>query len=256
MSKNRWQAAQNYEKAWWERRKHLVQFDFYRAYAEELLEQTHGIFTIRPDTAILEIGSGAGGIVTFLHSDDRCAIDPLEDFYAAVPDFSRQRDPDVVYQTAKAEDLPFEEQRFDLIICDNVLDHCEDVNKVFSEMARVLREDGIIYLRVNLYTPWGKIVRAFVEKFRIDPGHPHTFTIKSIRAILKEAQFDIIKYKTTGFFRAWVKEITSGKIKEILKALSLSTQNKALFVLKSTYPSQFRSSGSEKKQTHLHAPRQ
>ncbi|MBN1481755.1 class I SAM-dependent methyltransferase [candidate division KSB1 bacterium] len=236
MQKKRWETAQNYEKAWWESRTHLVEFDFYRAYANELLQQTRTIFTITPGTSILEIGSGAGGIITYLNSNDRWAIDPLEDFYATVPEFCEQRDQKVTYQTARAEDLPFADQRFDFIICDNVLDHCDDIQKVFSEMSRVLRNPGYVYLRLNLYTSWGKIVRVFVEKMKIDPGHPHTFTNKSIRTIIKSASFEITTFQSAGFFRNWMKEITSGKIKEIVKALTLSTPNKTTFVLKSRSP--------------------
>ena len=156
MSNNsRWDIAQNYEKEWWQTRKNQIEFDFYKAYADELKQQIQGILEVTSATSILEIGSGAGGILTYLKSDDRQAIDPLEDFYSSVPGFQTQRDPDVKYQKAKAEKLPFVKNRFDFIICDNVLDHCDDIKDVFTEMQRVLRDQGKVYLRLNIYTFWG-----------------------------------------------------------------------------------------------------
>lgn len=229
---NRWNIAQNYEKAWWEQRQDLVDFDFYRAYARELIEKTKEVITIQPTTAILEIGSGAGGILTFLDSNDRHAIDPLESFYGSVPTFHQQRDPGVHYKTAQAEDLPYEENRFDLVICDNVLDHCENVQQVFAEIRRVMRPKSVLYLRVNLYTTWGKFVRLIVEKLKIDPGHPYTFTRHSIQDYFDNQNLHVIRHEEFGFFNAWVKEIKSFKPKEMIKALTFSSPNKSLYVLK------------------------
>jgi len=81
----------------------------------------------------------------------------VEVFYSSGPHFQHQRDRSVNYQTSKAEELPFADSQFDLHICDNVLDHCDEVQKVFSEMRRVLRDSGIIYLRVHTYSLGGEM---------------------------------------------------------------------------------------------------
>lgn len=231
---DRWTAAQDYEREWWDSRKDRIDFDFYRTYASELLRQMEGIRSIASDTSILEIGSGAGGIITYLDSEDRHAVDPLEEFYASVPRFRRLRDGDVSYRAAKAEDLPYPDNRFDLIINDNVLDHCEDVQGVFLEMRRVLRRGGAIYLRLNRYTRWGRGIRRIVEIGNIDPGHPHTLTAKAMRILIRESGFQILKEESNGFLRTWWKEIRSLEIKEWLKAVTLSTPDKTLYILKKT----------------------
>ncbi|HDP99442.1 MAG TPA: class I SAM-dependent methyltransferase [bacterium] len=164
INNNRWLVAKQYEKEWWKTRKNQIDFGFYRSYAEELVESIQGVTDIAANTSILEIGSGAGGIVTFLNSDKSYAFDPLEEFYASVPNFQKQRNQKVKYQTAKAEHIPFEKKRFDFIICDNVLDHCDDIDKVFLEMRRVLRDHGTLWLRLNIYTFWGRLIRLLIEK--------------------------------------------------------------------------------------------
>lgn len=44
---------------------------------------------------------------------------------------------------ADAENLPFEDESFDVAIMDAVLEHIPDVGKAFSEVARVLKPNGI-----------------------------------------------------------------------------------------------------------------
>jgi len=227
----RWQSAQVYEKDWWGSHISTIEPDFYLAYAKDLLQELNGILTIKEDTAILEIGSGAAGIITHLESKSRNAIDPLEDFYSSVPKFKEFRDEKVNYHQGKAEKLPFEKNQFELIIIDNVLDHCADILAVFQEANRVLKTGGIVYLRLNVYTRWGRLVRKIVEVLQIDPGHPHTFIRTSLLNQLRQFGFNVLKEKRQGFWNTWIAELKTIKIKELLKALSFSSPNKTMFVL-------------------------
>jgi hypothetical protein len=83
-NKTRWEIAQEYEKKWWRSRVDFITLDFYQDYAADLAKDMEGILKIREDSKILEIGSGAAGILTFLNSNFRYAVDPLEDFYSSV----------------------------------------------------------------------------------------------------------------------------------------------------------------------------
>ncbi len=91
-------------------------------------------------------------MLTYINTKYRYAIDPLAHYFASVEEFNGFRDKKVKYYQGKAEALPFEDDNFVLIIIDNVLDHCENINLVFGEMHRVLKNRGIIYLRLNIYT--------------------------------------------------------------------------------------------------------
>ena len=44
------------------------------------------------------------------------------------------------------ENLPYEDNKFDLVFSDNLLEHLEHPEKVFSEIDRVLKNDGIFFL--------------------------------------------------------------------------------------------------------------
>ncbi|MCB0478137.1 MAG: class I SAM-dependent methyltransferase [Crocinitomicaceae bacterium] len=44
---------------------------------------------------------------------------------------------------ASAEDLPFEDNSFDVVIMDAVLEHIPDVGKAIAEVGRILKPDGV-----------------------------------------------------------------------------------------------------------------
>lgn len=56
-----------------------------------------------------------------------------------------------VFIVSPAEKLPFENEKFDLVICHTVLEHVNDVEKVIKEMYRVLKPGGLIYLEAPNY---------------------------------------------------------------------------------------------------------
>jgi len=231
-TEQRWLTAQTYEKDWWENRIASLDFEFYQAYAENLTNELDGILKIDQKTSILEIGSAAAGILTFLPGEIRHAIDPLENFYSTVPKFVEFRDQRIHYHTMKAESLEFSDQMFDLIICDNVFDHCEDTDRVLQEMHRVLKKGGVVYLRLVTYHFWGKLIRVLLEKFQIDKGHPHTFSKSSLSAAVQHNGFHVVKVKSQGYFKSWLDDLFAGSLKGFAKAILFATRDKTLYVLK------------------------
>lgn len=232
---DRWKLAQNYEQNWWQNQAKKMDLSFYKGFAEQVLEAINPYFSINSDTHILEIGSGAAGIITHLNSDYRFAIDPLEDFYSRIKKFSDYRDKNVIYKNGVGENLPFEEKFFDLIIIDNVLDHCDNPALVLDEVKRVLKKNGVVFFRQNTYHHWGKFIRIIMEFFKIDKGHPHTFTKRHLKKLILEKNFTIISYKRGSYFKTWLKEIKSKRLLDKVKAILLVNRDKVTLVLKKSY---------------------
>jgi len=229
----RWELAQNYEHNWWKTKTSFIKADYYRHSAEEIRELCRLYKPLNKSSYILEIGSGAAGILTFLtESSQRYAIDPLETYYSTVDKFVKMRDETVKYSADKGEMLPFEDSKFDLLIVDNVLDHCENPEKVINEIKRVLKPDGLIYFRQNTYHLWGKAIRAIMEIFLIDKGHPFTFTKTDLRKLFEKFKFSTLQSKHNGYFETWKGELTSGNGKDLVKALLLVTRDRITLLLK------------------------
>jgi SAM-dependent methyltransferase len=229
----RWELAQKYEHEWWKNKTQFIKAEYYRHSAEEVRKYFNQFGVIKSSTRILEIGSGAAGILTFLtESSERYAIDPLETYYSSVQEFANMRDKEVKYSADKGEKLPFEKDTFDLLIVDNVLDHCERPELVMSEMKRVLKPEGIIYFRQNAYNLWGKTIREIMELFLIDKGHPFTFTKTDLRKLFDKFNFSALQSKHNGYFETWKRELTSGSMKDLVKALLFVTRDRITLLLK------------------------
>ena len=226
----RWNLAQQYEYNWW--KNYSGDLEWYREFSHEIESYTCPYLTIKEDTTILEIGSGAAGALTFLNSKNKYAIDPLEDYYRGRKEFSQFRDKRVHYTSGRGEELPYQDSFFDLIIIDNVLDHCEKPLLVLDEMNRVLKPCGIIFFRQNIYTRWGWMIRKFMELFSIDKGHPHTFIMHYLQTFFKEQSWEVQIQEGTSYMHSWKNDMFSGSVKGLIKACLFVTRSRTLFILK------------------------
>lgn len=59
----------------------------------------------------------------------------------------------ITYHAASGEQLPFQDNTFDLVYCCDVLEHVSDVNLVIAESARVLKSGGM-YLYDTINRTW------------------------------------------------------------------------------------------------------
>ena len=108
---------------------------------------------VRPiawDARVLEVGSGAHGLVFFFGTTRGVGVDPLADEYAALFPAWQHHARTIA---AAGEALPFADGSFDVVLCDNVVDHAEDPPAIARELARVLAPGGLLYFTVNVHHP-------------------------------------------------------------------------------------------------------
>ena len=105
---------------------------------------------IKPDVRVLEVGSGAQGLIFFFGSEQGVGVDPLAQSYGKLfPEWQSR----VNTVAAFGESLPFAESSFDIVLCDNVVDHAESPRGIVAEIARVLKPSGLLYFTVNTHHP-------------------------------------------------------------------------------------------------------
>jgi SAM-dependent methyltransferase len=199
VGRSRWLNAQKYEQAFWERLGADIavgaeaQLEWYNWRARRLEERLAGLPNVRTDNGkVLEIGCGPIGIINFLSSRDRVAVDPLEHFYRRTPSLVSLRQPGVTYLTGTGEQLPVKTGSCALVIIDNVIDHTQAPGRILDEIRRVLQPYGSLYLSVNVHTRWGALLHRALAALQIDPGHPYTFTSSSLRRLLGAHGFSVI----------------------------------------------------------------
>jgi SAM-dependent methyltransferase len=116
--------------------------------ATEVRARLERIRSLGPATRVLEVGSGAHGLVFFLGLAQAVGVDPLAGTYATqFPQWQRRARTVAAY----GEALPFASGSFDLVLCDNVVDHAESPGRIVAEIARVLAPGGLLYFTVNVH---------------------------------------------------------------------------------------------------------
>jgi SAM-dependent methyltransferase len=139
------------------------------------LEETRSIAS---DARVLEVGSGAHGLIFYFGTTRGAGVDPLAADYAALfPAWQRRAQTFAVH----GEQLPFADGVFDVVLCDNVVDHAENPARIVSEIARVLAPEGLLYFTVNFHHPvYGVAARlhsawnAAGLHFEVGPFADHT----------------------------------------------------------------------------------
>ena len=98
-----------------------------------------------PEGRVLDIPTGSGNISKLL-GDAGYEVTPADLF----PECFQQEG----YQAIKAdmnERLPFEDNSFDILVCQEGVEHLENVASFFRECGRVLRDGGTIWITTPNY---------------------------------------------------------------------------------------------------------
>jgi malonyl-CoA O-methyltransferase len=129
--------------------------------------------------SILEIGCGTGKNTVFLAKIG--SIVHAVDFSQGMIDKAKEKvQADNVHFSLMdiTQRWEFEDETFDLVVCNLVLEHMEDLDPVFSEAARMLQPNG--YFFINELHPFrqydGKKARFYrnEEKIEVDAFIHHT----------------------------------------------------------------------------------
>ena len=149
--------------------------------AEHSVAVRDKLAAVRPLTGaerVLEVGSGAHGLIFFFEGGEKVGIDPLADEYRTLFPAWQERARTIA---AFGEQLPFEDSSFDIVLCDNVVDHAESPSRILAEIARVLAPGGLLYFTVNVHHPaydWAATAhsawRALGIPIEITPFADHT----------------------------------------------------------------------------------
>lgn len=94
---------------------------------------------------VLDLGCGGGFMAEALAARGAVVtgIDPVEGAIDAARRHAEAGGTDIDYHVASGENLPFDPHTFDIVVCVDVLEHVDDLNRVIAETRRVLRPDGL-----------------------------------------------------------------------------------------------------------------
>lgn len=105
---------------------------------------------ISDNASVLEVGSGAHGLIFYFGVRCAVGVDPLAHHYSSLFSGWQRR---VSTIAACGESLPFGDHSFEVVLCDNVVDHAESPSRIVAEISRVLIPGGVLYFSVNVHHP-------------------------------------------------------------------------------------------------------
>jgi SAM-dependent methyltransferase len=125
---------------------------------------------------VLEIAAGTGVLTRELVAAIPAAEVTATDLNTAMVEFGSRRVPAAAWQQASALHLPFDDNQFDLVICQFGVMFFPDRSAAFGEMRRVLTADGGL-----LFNAWSSVdthdfaAALMAGVMRVFPDHPPTF---------------------------------------------------------------------------------
>ena len=148
-------------------------------------------------STFLEVGTGSGRFTVAFAKEFPDAKITCTDILQASLDTAKALAEDVgvkniTTQLADVFALPFEDNSFDVVFCDAVVQHLSNSRGALMEMVRVLKPGGrLIYSNLN----WWNLPHTFVKWFsgkKYRYGYEKSFTHKEMAQLAEEAGLTVI----------------------------------------------------------------
>ena len=169
--------------------------------SQRVREVLEAVQPIAVDARVIEVGSGAHGLIFYFGSTHGIGVDPLAVSYGRLfPQWQRC----AKTIAAAGESLPFRDKSFDVVLCDNVVDHAESPSKIVSELTRILAPGGLFYFTVNIHHPVYAIAagvhsgwRAVGVPYEVGPFADHTthLTLDAAEKLFENLPLQILSAK-------------------------------------------------------------
>jgi len=138
----------NYEK-WWDKNVVTEKYSSMKKFKEVLdrnksrYEYLKIIEELNPKS-VLDVGCGMGLDYEMYKSNNSnikyCGVDACNGFIKE----NKKNHPEADFRVARAQELPFEDESFDLVTCRGVLEHLDSPEEAIGEIARVSKGDVVL----------------------------------------------------------------------------------------------------------------
>ena len=154
---------------------------------------------------VLDVGAGTGRISLELFSlgAQVTALDVSDKILEVL----KRKNKKIATVVGEAEDLPFENDSFDLVVAAFLIVHLKDPTRFFDEAYRVLKSGGI-FLVTNINQKEPPIVKTQAGDIQIKSYYHRP---EKIREILSDLAFSIEKEKMIFEREVWVNQIILAK---------------------------------------------
>lgn len=150
----------------------------------------------------LDVGCASGYMVSQVFSAFPDAKYFGVDVYDKAIKYAKKTYPDIKFKIASADNLPFKENAFDVILFYETIEHVENPKECLKEIKRVLSKNGTLILTMDSGSLLFRLVWFIWEKTsgKIWQGaHLHPFHHIQLEQLIKDSGFKV-KDKIFSFF--------------------------------------------------------
>ena len=140
---------------------------------------------------VLDIATGPGYIAEAFAKNSREVLGM--DLTEAMLAIARARTEEhgvknISFSTGDAQNLPFDEGQFDVVVCRLALHHVQQPAKVVNGMSRVCRRDGMVLME-DIYASEHPARAAYQDRWEIlrDPAHVRTLPLSELLNLFRDA---------------------------------------------------------------------
>jgi ubiquinone/menaquinone biosynthesis C-methylase UbiE len=179
------------------------------------LEEVVAVARQRPSVRALDLGCGAGHVAYALARGGAgrvVAYDPSSEMLSVVAQEALSRGHDAIETiVGAAEDLPFEDGSFDLVVTRYSAHHWANVPRALEECARVTASGGRLIV-IDVIAPEAPLLDTSLQviEFLRDASHVRNYRISEWRDMQKAAGFaesSVRSWKTSIDFQTWIARI-------------------------------------------------
>ena len=136
-------------------------------------------------TTVLDAGSGEGFVSQrLLCANPRIQVTGVDTDKEALKR-GRKVHPDITFESGNVTALPFEDNRFDLVICNEVLEHLERPEQAMAELGRVSRHYCLISVPHEPFFRLMNLMRGkSIRRFGNDADHRHLWSARQFQRSL------------------------------------------------------------------------
>lgn len=156
---------------------------------------------------ILDVGCGGGELIKIVGERSKRGSKFFGlDISEKLCEIARQKNPEAEIVQGDAENLPYTDNKFDVVFMTEALEHMLDHKKAIMEVGRVLKPRGIFivtvpnrdWLQYDFYKP-------FIDKHRFQPVQDHYFRFQELVGLLGSSGFKVLRYKGSDnlFYYGW-----------------------------------------------------
>ena len=159
---------------------------------------------------ILDIGCGQGLLTGYLYEKTNAHIVGLDLSEKSV-ETAGKNNPDCEFRVGKVEDMPFEDNSFNIVIGNAILHHLEDPYEIIPQVKRVLKENGFfIAVEMNRINPLMFVLGVMKKTERKSLSfsqEKYTKALEKESFIVKKIPVNSYIYPFHGFPKGFMRKI-------------------------------------------------